>query len=93
MQGGVSEALKGERLMWNHRVVREVYRPDTIHEEVGYTIRETYYEDDGKPSTITRDPIAAYGESLEVLKWELQKMLEACDKAILDEKTLTEVKK
>ena len=81
-------------MSWNHRVVRrelpaaEAGAADATHE---YSIREAYYGLGGDPQSVswTANPIAPYGESLEGLRWVLEKMLEALDKPILDEQAST----
>jgi hypothetical protein len=63
---------------WNHRVLK--------HEDKDlpyYQIHEVYYED-GKPTSCTKDGVLTWGESLDDLKWQLQKMLEALDNPVLN---------
>jgi hypothetical protein len=55
------------------------------------SIRECYTRDgaekpyqDSDFTSWTENAIAPVGSTLDELKWELQKMLEACDKAIID---------
>lgn len=68
-------------MTWNHRVFRSVDE----HGEVAFTIREVFYDDDGKVEGWTKDPIAAYGETLEGLRTELIRMLAATANPILED--------
>ena len=67
-------------MTWNYRVVKSV-----INGEESYAIHEAYYNEDGEPKSITVDSIAAYGDSAEELKLDLERMLEALSKPILNE--------
>jgi hypothetical protein len=58
---------------WNYRV--------TIKDGC-YGIHEAYYED-GKPHSITQNEMSPHGDTLDELKDDLQKFLEALDKPIL----------
>jgi hypothetical protein len=55
----------------------------TIAPEVRFAIHETYYEGD-KPTAITTDAMKPYGETLEELKSDLEKMVVALDKPVLE---------
>ncbi len=70
---------------WNHRVVKEVWRHPTLAlEETAVNIYEVYYDDDGAISAWCRSD-SPYGNDLEDLRGELNKMLGALDKPILVE--------
>lgn len=71
-------------MSWNYRVVRKnVYMGKTIAPEVQYGIHETYYSGD-KPTAITTDHMRPYGETLEELKSDLEKMVAALEKPVLN---------
>ena len=71
---------------WNHRVFKKFVKfPDSEEVEWTYCIRETYYNSEGDVTMHSDEPRPAFGEDLEGLKWSLRKMLEACDKEVLDE--------
>ncbi len=72
---------------WNYRVVKERY-----NDEDWYTIREVYYDDDGKIRGYT-DEIAPGGETVEVLRATLKLMRSCTDKPILDEDELKKMLK
>ena len=66
-------------MTWNHRVIKRVNE----NGDVFYSIHEVYYTDD-IPTSCTEESIAAYGETPETLILELERMLGACSKPILD---------
>ena len=71
-------------MAWNYRVVRkQTYRGKPIMIEVQYAIHEAYYDGD-KPTSITTDHMAPYGETLEELKNDLSYMLAALEKPVLN---------
>ena len=73
-------------MSWDYRVVRRMIGGmDT------FQIHEVYYREDGAIHTFTEDPVGGFGESLEELKQDLQWMLEACDKEVLDYEVLSEM--
>ena len=66
---------------WNHRVTKA-----TIDGETVYEIREVYYD---LPTTSdgigwTQDASAPYGETLDELRQDLERMLAALDKPVID---------
>lgn len=72
---------------WTYRVTQEK-DPDG---SIVLSIRECWARDDAKKpykdsdwTSWSENAIAPVGNTLDELKWELQKMLEACDKAIID---------
>jgi hypothetical protein len=42
------------------------------------------YYTENKPIGVTKDGVAAYGETVEELRIELERMLKACDNPVLD---------
>ena len=58
---------------WNYRVVEK---------DGFYGIHEAYYDDD-KPTSITQNEMSPHGETLDELKDDVKKHLEALDKPIL----------
>jgi hypothetical protein len=64
---------------WNHRVIRSV-EPDGTE---FFGVHEVHYDDDGKPSLYSADPVAVCGGALDEIRWTLDRMREAVDKPIL----------
>ena len=77
-------------MSWNYRVMRHVDSvPDWVPEtgggkETWLGIHEVYYDAMDNVTSYSMHPQAVVGESGEVLKDILQKMLEACEKPVLD---------
>ena len=63
-------------MSWNYRVVRTKF-PDG-EEEFG--IHEMYYDSDAP----TADPVPVVGESINHLRWILDRMREALDKPVIE---------
>jgi len=66
--------------MWNHRVMK---REKVDGDDDWYQIHEVYYKENGEVDGYTSDGIAAGGYTLEDLREELTRMLEATEKEIL----------
>jgi len=76
---------------WNHRVVRRVYRDEIGGlQEVAYQIHGAYYGLEDKPA-ITEEPDHPHGETLAELRKDLERMLRALDKPVLDYETREEI--
>jgi len=54
---------------WNFRVLRHGKGKD-----VYYAIHEVFYDDKGKPTSCTKNPIDVGSESPKAIKWMLRKM-------------------
>ena len=63
---------------WNHRVVKQ-----KIADQEFFSVRETFYNDDGTIMAYTEDPAGVIGESIEDLREYLQWCLRALDKPVL----------
>jgi len=66
--------------MWNHRIIRHKDYKDNIW----YAIHEVFYDNDGVPNGCTEKPLEVLDEEVDGLKWQLEHMLKAFDKPILD---------
>lgn len=72
---------------WDYRVVRSVFRiPGADRDEVSFGLHETYYDDAGKPTSCTEDAVDVSSETVEGLRWVLDRMIEALAKPILEMK-------
>lgn len=64
---------------WNHRVVKHTHPCGSVE----LAIHEAHY--DGKVAeAITTDPTAPVADSVDELRWVLEKMIEALDKPVLN---------
>ena len=79
---------------WNHRVVRWVYKDGAGGEEIGYCVHEAFYglDGDGDKPSITVEPDYPWGETVEELREDLQRMLRSLDAPVLDYETREEIK-
>lgn len=76
---------------WNYRITKRIHNHKYLHEpETLFEIREVFYDENGDISGITETP-DVIAHSLEDLKWTLSKMLESCDKPIIDHNTGEEI--
>ena len=71
-------------MSWQYRVTTRIHNHKYLHEpETLFEIREVFYDENGDIVGITETP-DVIAHSLEDLKWTLNKMLESCDKPIID---------
>lgn len=72
-------------MTWDYRVIKEtrIQGDDTINT---YSIYEVYYDEDNNIEFISKDPINPHGESLEELQGDLEYMIKALVKPLLDMK-------
>ena len=69
---------------WNYRIVRRTeHYPDGTTEDY-YAIHEVYYAKDGKPRTMTANPVAVVSETPAGIAWHLRKMRRALKEPVLD---------
>ena len=68
-------------MTWNYRVIKH-----TTDDVIYYGIHEVYYDDKQEPSSYSEDSIAPYGQTLEEIKSDLEKMVTALSKPVLDVK-------
>lgn len=78
-------------MSWNHRVTKRIHNHKYLHEpETLYEIREVFYDENGDITGMAETP-DIISDSIEGLKWTLQKMTECCDKPIIDHNTGEEI--
>lgn len=76
---------KGRALSWNYRVVREVCTlPADLGTEDVFTLREVFYDDEGKPELWSSDPCHPQGETLDDIRADLNYMLVALEAPVLE---------
>lgn len=76
---------------WNHRVTKRIHNHKYLPEpETLYEIREVFYDENGDIAAIAETPDIIC-HSMEDLKWTLNKMLESCDKPVIDYNTSEEI--
>lgn len=77
---------------WNYRVfLKKQPAVEGLDSDISiFEIGEAYYDENGSPSALA-DRAEPFSESLAGLKWTLEKMLEACEKPIIDYNTGEEI--
>lgn len=65
-------------MSWNHRILAH-----KDGDEMYFQIHEVYYDKDGKPEGYTANSVSVGSESLDGIKWVLDKMKECTSKPIL----------
>lgn len=74
-------------MSWNHRVTKRIHNHKYLHEpETLFEIREVFYDENGDITAIAETP-DIISDSVDGLKWTLNKMLESCEKPIIDYNT------
>jgi YD repeat-containing protein len=66
-------------MSWNHRVVSYTDAEGTTH----FGIHEVYYDESGRPTMYTESAMSPYGESLEELRIDLERMRAALEEPVL----------
>lgn len=69
-------------MSWNHRILKRTY-PGAFVETL-YQVHEVYYDDSGKPTMCTENPISVTGETVEEIYETLNRMIKAAEKPVLD---------
>jgi len=78
----------GGNMTWNHRVIRKEY-PEAALDKVFYQIHEVYYDKEGNPELVTKEPIRFMEISTDELRETLERVLRALDKPVLDYSSFT----
>lgn len=76
---------------WNYRVVRRVFNEGKPDQEIIFGIHEAYY-DGTKVMSITEDPVEVSGEDKATVRKELEHMMRALDKPVLNWANMSELK-
>lgn len=78
-------------MSWNYRVTKRIYNHKYLHEpETLFEIREVFYDENGDISNIAETP-DIIADSVDELKSTLNRMLENCEKPIIDYNTGEEI--
>lgn len=68
---------------WNYRVV--VRSQEGVHGNTAvYGIHEVFYDEDGKPESVSVDPVSIVAESVEEVKSELAMQARALESPVLN---------
>jgi hypothetical protein len=75
-------------MSWNYRVCKETVKYNEDEETTLYSIKEVYYNLKGEIEGQTENPVKMEFESLEDLKWALDKFRDALGKDVVDLDTI-----
>ena len=70
-------------MSWNHRILATEEFHLNGESEIVFSIHEVYYDKEGIPNGSTANAIKVSGDSLESIKWQLNRMKECMKKPIL----------
>lgn len=78
-------------MSWNYRLTKEIIRNKYLTEpEIIYGIREVFYNENGDISGFSEEP-DIISDSIDGMKDILTKMLESCDRPLIDYNTGEEI--
>jgi hypothetical protein len=80
-------------MSWNYRVVKIVTKIPLGDTDISYSIHTVYSDESGDIVNISEQPTYPIGDDVESLRWQLQKMMECCNKSIIDYHTGEELGK
>jgi hypothetical protein len=72
---------------WNYRVVKAVTKIPLGDTDISYGIHEIYYDENGDIVNISESLAHPISDDLEGLQWNLERMMEACKKPVIDYNT------
>jgi len=78
-------------MSWNYRVVKTVAKIPLGDTDISYAIHTVYSDENGDIVNISEQPTFPIGDDTESLKWQLEKMMTACNKPIIDYNTGEEI--
>jgi hypothetical protein len=78
-------------MSWSYRVVKYVTTIPLGDRDITYSIHSVYYDENNDIVNISERPQYPMSDDLEGLKWTLSKMMEACNKPIIDYNTTEEL--
>lgn len=74
-------------MSWNYRVVKTVTKIPLGDTDISYGIYEVYYDENGDIVNISESLAHPISDDLEGLQWNLERMMEACKKPVIDYNT------
>jgi hypothetical protein len=74
-------------MSWEYRVVKYVTTIPLGDTDISYAIHSVYYDDNNDIVNISERPQYPMSDDVEGLKWTLSKMMEACNKPVIDYNT------
>jgi hypothetical protein len=78
-------------MSWSYRVVKYVIKIPLGNIDISYGIHSVYTDENGDIVNISENPTYAISDDLEGLKNVLSKMIESCNKPVIDYHTGEEI--
>jgi hypothetical protein len=74
-------------MSWSYRVVKYVTKIPLGDTDISYAIHEVYTDENEDIVNISEKPSYVIGDDTESLKWQLERMMEACKRPVIDYNT------
>ena len=74
-------------MSWSYRVVKTVTKIPLGDIDISYSIHTVYTDENGDIVNISEKPSYAISDDTESLKWNLERMMLACDNPVIDYNT------
>ena len=74
-------------MIWSYRVVKTVTKIPLGLNDISYSIHTVYTDGNGDIVNISEQPTYPIGDDTESLIWQLERMMAACKKPVLDYNT------
>ena len=77
----------GGKMTWNYRVIRRKATPEEAElseEEYCYTIREVFYDDEGKPELVSEEDTGPWGTTVDEIKKDVEWFSKALGQPVLN---------
>jgi hypothetical protein len=78
-------------MSWSYRVVKQVTKIPLGDTDISYGIHTVYIDENGDIVNISEKPSYVISDDMEGLKWNLESMILACDKPVIDYNTIEEL--
>ena len=78
-------------MAWSYRVVKTVTKIPLGDTDISYSIHTVYTDENGDIVNISEQPTYPIGDDIENLVWQLQRMMGACKKPIIEYNTGEEI--
>lgn len=71
-------------MSWHYRVVKDVTKIPLGDIDISYAIHSVYIDENNNVVNISEKPLYPIADDAESLIWQLQKMIEACKKPVIE---------
>jgi hypothetical protein len=78
-------------MSWSYRVVKQVTKIPLGDIDISYSIHEVYYDSNGDIINISEGLAHPISDDIEGLQWNLERMIEACKKPVINYNTGEEI--